>query len=65
MKPTSKKSSGLLGGFDFQPIFSEPVLSRSEPKEEEVAKQSRIMPNKHRLSPVKPQTAMHSLMKYG
>ena len=22
MKSTSKKSSGLLGGFDFQPVFS-------------------------------------------
>lgn len=37
MKSTSKKSSGLLGGFDFQPIFSEQALSRSEPKEEEVS----------------------------
>lgn len=37
MKSTSKKSSGLLGGFDFQPVFSEPTLSRSEPKEEEVS----------------------------
>ena len=37
MKPTSKKATGLLGGFDFQPIFSEQPLSRSEPKEEEVS----------------------------
>lgn len=37
MKSTSKKSTGLLGGFDFQPIFSEQTLSRSEPKEEEVS----------------------------
>ena len=37
MKSTSKKSTGLLGGFDFQPIFSEQPLSRSEPKEEEVS----------------------------
>lgn len=61
MKSTSKKSTGLLGGFDFQPIFSEQTLSRSEPKEEEV---SRAKPNKHQLSPVKPQTAMYSLMKH-
>lgn len=37
MKSTSKKSTGLLGGFDFQPIFSEQTLSRSDPKEEEVS----------------------------
>ena len=37
MKSTSKKSSGLLGGFDFQPIFSEQTLSRSEPNEAEQA----------------------------
>ena len=37
MKSTSKKTSGLLGGFDFQPVFSEQTLSRSEPKEEEVS----------------------------
>lgn len=61
MKSTSKKSTGLLGGFDFQPIFSELALSRSEPKEEEV---SQTKPNKHRLSPMMPQTAMHSLMKH-
>ena len=39
MKSTSKKSSGLLGGFDFQPIFSEPTLSQSDPKEEEVSQE--------------------------
>jgi len=37
MKSTSKKSTGLLGGFDFQPVFSEQTLSRSEPKEEEAS----------------------------
>ena len=37
MKSTSKKSTGLLGGFDFQPIFSEQTLSRSEPQEEEAS----------------------------
>ena len=36
MKSTSKKLTGLLGGFDFQPIFSEQPLSRSGPNEEEV-----------------------------
>ena len=41
MKSTSKKSSGLLGGFDFQPIFSEHTLSRSEPK---TAKHGQAMP---------------------
>lgn len=41
MKSTSKKSTGLLGGFDFQPIFSEQTLSRSKPK---TAKHSRTKP---------------------
>ena len=64
MKSTSKKSSGLLGGFDFQPIFSEQTLSQSKPNEKKKAKQSRTKPNEPRLSSVKPQTAMHSLMKH-
>lgn len=51
MKSTSKKSSGLLGGFDFQPIFSEQTLSRSVPKEEEV---SQTKPNKAEQEPIKP-----------
>nr|DAL62870.1 MAG TPA_asm: NikA, BACTERIAL CONJUGATION, RELAXASE, DNA [Caudoviricetes sp.] len=42
MKKSSKKTSGLLGGFDFQPVFSKQPLSQSEPKEEEV---SRAKPN--------------------
>ena len=54
MKSTSKKSSGLLGGFDFQPIFSEPVLSRSEPKEEEV---SQTKPNNAEREQIKPSDA--------
>lgn len=57
MKSTSKKSSGLLGGFDFQPIFSEPVLSQSEPKEEEV---SQTKPNKAEQAPIKPSEAADS-----
>lgn len=51
MKSTSKKSSGLLGGFDFQPVFSEQTLSRSEPKEEEV---SQAKPNEAVVSESKP-----------
>lgn len=39
MKSTSKKSTGLLGGFDFQPIFLEQTLSRSEPKKLKQAKE--------------------------
>lgn len=61
MKSTSKKSTGLLGGFDFQPIFSEQTLSRSEPKEEEVsqakpkqAKDSETQPNNAVVSESKP-----------
>ena len=50
MKSTSKKSTGLLGGFDFQPIFSEQTLSRSEPKEEEV---SRAKPNEAEQASIK------------
>lgn len=57
MKSTSKKSTGLLGGFDFQPIFSEQPLSRSEPKEEEV---SRTKPNEAEQAPIKPSEATDS-----
>lgn len=57
MKSTSKKSSGLLGGFDFQPIFSEQTLSRSEPKEEEV---SQTKPNNAEQSSIKSSEATDS-----
>ena len=57
MKPTSKKSTGLLGGFDFQPVFSEPTLSRSEPKEEEV---SQAKPNEAERAQIKPSDAADS-----
>lgn len=57
MKSTSKKSSGLLGGFDFQPIFSEQPLSRSEPKEEEV---SQTKTNKAEQAQIKPREATDS-----
>ena len=57
MKSTSKKSTGLLGGFDFQPIFSEPALSRSEPKEEEV---SQAKPNEAEQAPIKSNEAEDS-----
>jgi hypothetical protein len=57
MKSTSKKSSGLLGGFDFQPVFSEQPLSRSEPKEEEV---SQTKPNNAEQEPIKPSDATDS-----
>lgn len=67
MKSTSKKSSGLLGGFDFQPVFSEQPLSRSEPKEEEVsqakpneAEQTQIKQNEAQLSSIKPKQAKDS-----
>lgn len=60
MKSTSKKSSGLLGGFDFQPIFSEQPLSRSEPKEEEV---SQAKPNEAEQEPIKPSDATDSLIQ--
>lgn len=70
MKSTSKKSTGLLGGFDFQPIFSEQTLSRSEPKEEEVsqakpneAEQTQIKPSEAQLSDVKPKRAKDSEMQ--
>jgi hypothetical protein len=54
MKSTSKRSSGLLGGFDFQPVFSEQTSSRSEPKEEEV---SRTKPNNAEQAQIKPSEA--------
>lgn len=57
MKSTSKKSSGLLGGFDFQTIFSEPALSQSEPKEKEV---SQAKPNEAEQAPIKPSEATDS-----
>lgn len=55
MKSTSKKTSGLLGGFDFQPVFSEQTLSRSEPKEEEV---SQTKPNNAEQASIKPSDAV-------
>ena len=57
MKSTSKKSSGLLGGFDFQPVFSEQALSQSEPKEEEV---SRAKPNEAEQALIKPSESTDS-----
>lgn len=57
MKKSSKKTSGLLGGFDFQPVFSEQTLSRSEPKEEEV---SQTKPNEAEHEQVKPSDAIDS-----
>ena len=57
MKKSSKKTSGLLGGFDFQPVFSEPVLSQSEPKEEEV---SQTKPNNAEQALIKPSEATDS-----
>lgn len=57
MKLTSKKSTGLLGGFDFQPIFSEQPLSRSKPKEEEV---SQAKPNEAEQAQIKPSDAADS-----
>ena len=57
MKSTSKKSTGLLGGFDFQPIFSEQTLSRSEPKEEEV---SQTKPSEAEQAQIKPNEATDS-----
>ena len=57
MKSTSKKSTGLLGGFDFQPIFSEQTLSRSEPKEEEV---SQAKPNEAEQAQIRPSEATDS-----
>lgn len=57
MKSTSKKSTGLLGGFNFQPIFSEQPLSRSEPKKEEV---SQAKPNEAKQALIKPSDATDS-----
>ena len=57
MKSTSKKTSGLLGGFDFQPVFSEQTLSRSEPKEEEV---SQTKPSEAEQAQIKPSDATDS-----
>lgn len=57
MKSTSKKTSGLLGGFDFQPISSEQTLSRSEPKEEEA---SQTKPNEAEHEQIKPSDATDS-----
>lgn len=57
MKSTSKKSTGLLGGFDFQPVFSEPALSRNEPKEEEV---SQAKQNEAEQEQIKPSEAIDS-----
>lgn len=57
MKKSSKKTSGLLGGFDFQPVFLEQTLSRSEPKEEEV---SQAKPNEAEQVQIKPNEAADS-----
>jgi hypothetical protein len=57
MKKSSKKTSGLLGGFDFHPVFSEQPLSRSEPKEEEA---SQSKPNNAEQVPIKPSEATDS-----
>lgn len=57
MKKSSKKTSGLLGGFDFQPVFSEQSLSRSEPKEGEV---SQAKPNEAEQAKIKPSDAIDS-----
>lgn len=57
MKKSSKKTSGLLGGFDFQPVFSEQPLSRSEPKEEEV---SQAKPNNAEQAQIKSSDATDS-----
>lgn len=57
MKKSSKKTSGLLGGFDFHPVFSEQPLSRSEPKEEEV---SQTKPKEAEQAQIKPSEATDS-----
>lgn len=57
MKSTSKKTSGLLGGFDFQPISSGRALSQSEPKEEEV---SQAKPNEAEQASIKSSEAADS-----
>lgn len=61
MKKSSKKTSGLLGGFDFQPVFSEQTLSRSEPMEEEV---SQTKPNNAEQAPIKPSEATDSHVQH-
>ena len=70
MKSTSKKSSGLLGGFDFQPISLGRALSQSEPKEEEVsqakpsdAEQESIKPNEATDGHAQPSEAELSSIK--
>ena len=67
MKSTSKKSTGLLGGFDFQPVFSEQTLSRSKPNEAEQERikpsdaiDSHAQPNEAQLSDIKPKQAKDS-----
>lgn len=57
MKKSSKKTSGLLGGFDFQPISSGRALSQSEPKEEEV---SQAKPNEAEQEQIEPSEATGS-----
>jgi hypothetical protein len=57
VKKSSKKTSGLLGGFDFQPISSGRALSQSEPKEEEV---SQTKPNNAEQAQIKPSEATDS-----
>ncbi len=54
MKSTSKKSTGLLGGFDFQPVFSEADI---KPKEEEA---SQTKPNIAEHEQIKPSDATAS-----
>ena len=70
MKSTSKKSTGLLGGFDFQPVFSEQTLSRSKPKEEEgsqakpnIAERGQIKPSDATDSHTQPSEAGLSIIK--
>ena len=67
MKSTSKKSTGLLGGFDFQSVFSEQTLSQSKPNEAEQeqikpieATDSHAQPNEAQLSDIKPKQAKDS-----
>ena len=57
MKSTSQKFTGLLGGCDFHPIFSEQTLSRSEQKEEEV---SQAKPNEAERVQIEPSEATDS-----
>ena len=60
----------MLGGFDFQPVFLEPALSRSEPNEAEQAHikpieatDSHTQPNEEQLSNIKPKQAENSETK--